>query len=69
MISISLISFPVPVSVESGSGIGILKVRERDGIADLPERSLSRLLAVSHIASLSESLSIQLRGLDIIRVR
>ena len=69
LVSISRISFTVPVSVDSGSGIGILKVRERDGIADLPERSLSRLLAVSHIASLSESLSIQFRGLDIIRVR
>ena len=69
LISISRISFPVSVSVEPGSGIGILKLRERDGIADLPERSLSRLLAVSHIASLSESSSIQFRGHDIIRVR
>lgn len=62
----SLTSFP---DVESGSGIGILKVRERDGRADLPERSLSRLLAVSHIASLFASLSIQFKGLDMILVR
>ena len=38
-------------------------------MADRPERSLSRLLAVSHIASLSASFSIQFRGLDIILVR
>ena len=66
LISSSLLSASVPV--ESASS-GILKVRERDGIADLPERSLSRLLAVSHIASLSASLSIQFKGLDMMLVK
>ena len=60
----SLASAPV-----AESGNGILKVREKDGMADLPERSLSRLLAVSHIASLSAPLSIQFKGLDMILVR
>lgn len=56
-----------PALTESGNGISNLLVR--DGIADLPERSLRRLLAVSHIVSLSASLGIQVNGLDIIRVR
>lgn len=61
-------SVSVPI-VESDGSSGILNVRERDGMADLPERSLSRLLAVDHIVSLVASSGIQVRGLDIILVR
>lgn len=47
----------------------MLKVRETDGKAVRPDRSASRLLADSHTASLSESDSIQAKGLDMMRVR
>lgn len=49
--------------------IGILKVRETDGMAVRPDRSASRLLAVSHTSALSVSEGIQFKGLDMMRVR
>lgn len=48
---------------------GILKVRESDGMAVRPDRSASRLLAASHISSLSDSEGIQANGLDMMPVR
>ena len=49
--------------------IGILKMRYKSGMAVRPDRSASRLLAASHISSLSASDNIQTRGLDTMRVR
>lgn len=54
---------------QSCPSIGILKVRETDGMAVRPDRSASRLLAASHISSLAISEGIQAKGLDMMRVR
>lgn len=47
----------------------MVKVRETAGMAVLPDRSASRLLAASHISSLSSCEDIQSRWLMMIRVR
>ena len=57
------------VSEESRPSVGILKVREPVGNAVRPDRSASRLLAVSHTCSLSASEDIQAKGLAMMRVR
>ena len=54
---------------EEHGSIGMLKVRETEGKAVRPDRSASRLLAASHISTLSVSEVIQAKGLDMMRVR
>lgn len=57
------------VAEASCESVGILKVRETDGMAVRPDRSASRLLAASQTSSLSISEGIQAKGLDMMRVR
>ena len=57
------------VSEVSCPSSGILKVRETDGMAVRPDRSARRLLAASHMSSLSAPSGIQAKGLDMMRVR
>lgn len=56
-------------ALSKGERVGMVKVRETEGMAVRPDRSASRLLAASQISSFSPSEGSQPRGLMIIRVR
>lgn len=56
-------------ALSKGERVGMVKVRETEGMAVRPDRSASRLLAASQISSLSRSEGSQSRELMMIRVR